>query len=160
MLKLKDFSSKENPYRPLLEVNNDVHSQLYSVVETFGDNNLFHKIKGYDRTVAEVISHTLTTHQSYFIGHLSLGKAVDDYSEPKITSVKDALGMIQKNLEETNDLICNMSQKDFTARIKTEWGQELTKEMAVWMGITQIMLHLGEVCVMAGNGGFYKGTLG
>ncbi|MDD3661967.1 MAG: DinB family protein [Candidatus Dojkabacteria bacterium] len=160
MLNIKDYSGKGYPHRSLLEVNADAHSQLHSVVESFSDENLSYKIDGYERSIGDVISHTLTTARYYFIGHLALGLSVDDYSEPKIASVKDALDLIQENLDEMSSLIEKLDAQDLASTIKTEWGQEMSKELAVWQGITQIMLHLGELCVMAGNGGFYKGTLG
>ncbi|MBN2100419.1 DinB family protein [Candidatus Dojkabacteria bacterium] len=160
MLNTPDVSSKEYPYRSLLQVNNDVHSQLYSVVESFLDQNLKHMVKEYDRNIAQVISHTLTTERYYFIGHLAEGKSIENYDEPTIKTIKQALEMIQENLDQTNSQIENLSIEDLNTTIKTEWGQEMTKELALWQGITQIMLHTGEICLMAGIGGFYKGVLG
>lgn len=148
------------PYLSLIEVNSDVHTQLYSVIETFEDKHLSFTVESYDRSIAQVIAHTLTTPKEYFIEHLVLGQDISDYSEPKIESVHQALEMTEQTLIDIERLIKNIDKDEFQKIIKTEWGQEMRKELAIWQALNHVVLHTGELTLMAGQGGFYKGTLG
>ena len=160
MLQVPDYP-KRSSQKSLHEVNIDVHSQLYSVIETLKDEHLKFKIDTYDRTIGSILSHTLSTQEHFFIGFLALGNKTEaDYKEPTVTTIKEAVKLIQDNLNSTTKLISGISAEELKKEIKTEWGQVMSKELAIWQGITQITLHTGEICVMAGIGGFYKGTLG
>jgi uncharacterized damage-inducible protein DinB len=149
------------PYKSLVTINTDAHEQLQSVIETFSDENLQVKVNNYDRSIAGIVSHTLTTEIQYFIKHLAMGNAdAANYNEPQIATVREALEMIKKNLNESNSLINSFPEEKLNEVIATEWGTKMTREVAIWQGITQIMMHLGEITLMAGQAGFYQGTLG
>ncbi|MFQ5493697.1 MAG: DinB family protein [Candidatus Dojkabacteria bacterium] len=161
MLKTITASTKNYPHKSLLEVNADVHTQVYSVIESFKDENLAFRIDHYDRTIGDILSHALMTQRHFFLGFLVMGNEEEsDYKEPKLSNIDEALDMIQKNYDITTKLIQGLSDEDLNVVIKTEWGQEMSKELAAWQGISQIMQHVGEITVIAGIGGFYEGVLG
>lgn len=149
------------PHKSLLDVNTDVHSQIYSVLESFSDNDLAYKIDSYDKSIGDILSHMLQTQYHYFLGYQVNGDSGEaDYEEPKIESIKEALDIIQENYERSSETIKGLSKETLAVKVKTSWGQEIDKELGVWLGIMQLSQHLGEITVLAGHGGFYKGTLG
>jgi uncharacterized damage-inducible protein DinB len=148
------------PYLSLQEVNTEVHMQLYSVLETFEDKHLSFTVDGYERSIAQVIAHTLTTPKEYFIEHLVLDKDISDYSEPEIESIQQALKLTEKAMNDIECIIKDIDRKELQKIIKTEWGQEMRKELAIWQALNHVVLHTGELTLMAGQGGFYQSTLG
>lgn len=148
------------PYKLLLEGNADAHSQLYSVVETFKDEHLSYKnpdVKS--RTCGEIISHTVCTQSCFFTNSLVLGKK--EKCECKVpASIDDALKMIQGNLMNMSKTWQDISVEELETEITTEWGQIMSKELALFQSIEHFMYHVGELCFLAGMGGFYQGTLG
>ena len=159
-IKIPNLKKKDYPYKLLLEGNVDVHAQLYLIVETFKDEHLSYKhpeVKS--RTIGELISHTLCTQRCYFTDSLVLEKK--EKCECKIpTNVKEALEMIQENLDQITKIWSKIPMKELEKEFKAEWGQVMTKELALFVSIEHYMYHVGEICFIAGMGGFYQGTLG
>lgn len=160
MLKTKNYKKYKYPLRLLLEGNSDAHVQLYSVVESLRDKHLKYKhadVK--NRNIGEMISHALCTQYCFYSHQLVLGRECKcAHKTPK--TIKVALDMIQKNLDDVLKLWEGMSKDELQREFKTEWGQVMSKELALFQSIEHIMYHVGEICFMAGIGGFYKGVLG
>lgn len=160
MLKTKDYKKYKYPLRLLLEGNSDAHSQLYSVVESLKDEHLGYKHpKVKNRTIGEMVSHAICTQYGFYTCSLVIGKECKcECGEPK--TVKEALELIQKNLDEITKLWKKFTKEELQKEIKTEWGQVMSKELALFQSIEHIVYHVGEICFIAGIGGFYKGVLG
>jgi hypothetical protein len=157
-MKVPTKIGKTYPLSLLIEGNIDAHSQLYEVLSSFKDKDLTYKFKD-NRTISEMISHTLCTQYCFYTHTLVLGKECKcPHSNPR--TVNKATGMIEKNLDDVTKIWSQLKEKSFKEEFKSEWGQILTKELALFQSIEHFMYHVGEICLTAGIGGFYRGTLG
>lgn len=90
-----------------------------------------------------------------------LGEAVPENLYPDLP--KTAQGAQQRIIEtyqKTIELWQNLGQEDFQKEIKTEWGQVLTGELALFQSITHTHYHVSEVCFLRSLGGFPTSVMG
>lgn len=161
-LKIPNTKGLVYPLKLLIEGNSDAHSQLYSVIGSLEDKNLTYKHPSVkNRTIAEMISHALCTQSCFYTSVLVLGNKEGCNPECRVPkSVPEALKRIQTNLNNVTRKWSKLSEVDLGKEIKTEWGQVMTEEIALFQSIEHMMYHVGEICFLAGIGGFYKGVLG
>lgn len=160
MLKIKDLAKYSYPYKLLLEGLADSHSKLYSVIESFKDKNLTYKNSAVkNRNIGEMVSHIVCAQVCFYTQKLVQGEDIKcECFVPK--TIKEALEMIQENLDRISRIWTEIDEKEFEKEVRTEWGQVMTKEVALLQSIEHTMYHVGEICFLAGMGGFYKGVLG
>lgn len=159
-IKKSDFKKYEYPYKLLLEGAADVLGQMYSVVETFKDEDLKYEnpdIK--NRTIGEMIYHSLCAQICFYTHEVLLNKKEECKCKVPET-IKEALEMIHSNLDTITKIWPQIRKDKLNEVFKTDWGQTMTKENAMLQSVTHMMYHIGEICFLAGIGGFYKGTLG
>jgi len=159
MLKLPDLSGVSDPLKLLIEGNFDTYSQLYAVIESFKDENLDFKLSPELRSIKEIMLHTICTQICFYTNELLLGKK-GECSCGDFNNVKSALEFIEGSFNKITEVWKNIDQSDLEKLIKTEWGAKMTGRIALFQSITQLMYHISEICLYAGRGGFYKGTLG
>ena len=157
-----DFSQLDQPLKLLLEGNEDTWSSMLAVVADLTVEQLAYKHPGYNqRSIAEMVNHALDTQYGFYTTNLVVGEAL-----PK-PLYKDSV----KTVEETPQRIINVYQrivrlwkslkdKDLSKEIKTEWGQVLTGELALFQSITHTHYHVSEICFLRGLGGFPTQVMG
>jgi hypothetical protein len=142
----------------LIEGNNATLGDLYSVLETFNDKNLQYKYKD-SRTIAQIIKHIACSQNCMYLDEFILGeKGKCTCQEPK--TIKQALKIVQDLKVYYAKIVKGLDKDELAKTFTTEWGQSLTKELALFQSITHTAYHISEICFLAGLGGFYKGTLG
>jgi len=159
-MKMPSIRGVKYPHSILIEGSADAHSQLYSVIESFKDTHLLYKHKDDDRTLSDIISHALCTQYCWYTQEIVLENKTKKCACKAELTIEKTLESIQKNLERTSRKWKQLSEKELQTEIKTEWGQIMSKELALFQSIEHMMYHVGEICYIAGLGAFYKGTLG
>lgn len=159
-MKIPSLKKMSYPQRLLIEGASDAHAQLYSVIESFKDADLSYKHKKDDRSIAEIVSHALCCQYCWYTRELVLEKETQPCTCRAEKSVVKTLKNIQQNQKRVAQTWKQISQKELQKEFKTEWGQVMTKELALFQSVEHMMYHVGEICYIAGLGGFYKGTLG
>lgn len=157
-----DFTKHRYPLRTLLLGNTDTWSAMLEVIEDLTPEQLIYKHPGIkQRRIAEIIDHALDTQSGFYTKHLVLGEEVPPtlYKNPPATS-KEAQRRIAETFEKIMKLWQNLTDKDFAKEIKTEWGQVLTGELALFQSITHTHYHVSEICFLRGLGGFPTSALG
>ena len=74
--------------------------------------------------------------------------------------VTDAQTRVVETFSKTVELWKGLKAEDFGRKIKTEWGQTLTGELALFQSITHTHYHVSEICFLRGLGGFPTKAMG
>ena len=159
MSKEKQCSKADTyPARILIEGNRSTINDLCGVVATFTDDNLKYKHQD-SRTIAEIIQHIICSQNCMYLNSFVLGKKTKcNCHTPK--TVKEAIKAINGLDPYFAEVVNSLESEDYQVKFKTEWGQELTKELALFQSVTHTSYHISEICFLAGLGGFYKNTMG
>jgi uncharacterized damage-inducible protein DinB len=141
-------------------VNADMLTNLRSVVESLKDEHLSYRPDNVKvRTIGELVSHILCTQECYYTNELVLEREEEcTCSSPN--TVKEALRMIDEYEKRILDVWGGISVSELMKEFDTEWGQRLSKELALFQSIEHSMHHIGQICLIASIGGFYKNVLG
>lgn len=157
-----DLSKHKYPLRLLLAGNEDTWYSMLTVIEDLKPKQLAYKHEGIkQRSIAEMINHTLDTQYGFYTKHLVLGaKMPADLYKNLPKSVKEAQKRITDTYKKIVRLWRGLTQKDLKKKIHTEWGQILTGEQALFQSITHTHYHVSEICFLRGLGGFPTTALG
>lgn len=156
-----DFNKFGYPLRLLLEGNTDTWYSLLSVIEDLTPNQLVYKHPGLEqRTIVEMINHALDTQYSFYTQNLVLGQPYQQLYLGLPQTVGEAQKRIGDTFTKTVKLWQDLKPEDFVKEIKTEWGQTLTGELALFQSITHTHYHVSEICFLRGLGGFPTKAMG
>ena len=138
--------------------NNSTLDDLVSVLKTFKDEHLSARYKG-SRTIAEILQHIHCSQNCMYLNDFIMNnKRNCECNAPK--TIKEAISNIEEMKSYFTQIIKELNETDFKKEFTTEWGQDLTKEKALFQSITHTSYHLSEICFIAGLNNFYQGTLG
>ena len=167
-----DFVNINYPLKILLLGNQDTWGSMLAVIADLTPEQLTYKASGLasfaykhpnyvQRNIAEMINHALDTQYGFYTKHLVLG---EDLPEPLYKNLAQSAVEAQLRIIETYqkvvDLWGKLTAQDFTKEIKTEWGQTLTGELALFQSITHTHYHVSEICFLRGLGGFPTQVMG
>lgn len=156
-----NFSKEKCPLKTLFLGNKDTWDSVVTVIQDLKSKQLSYKHSSYKhRTIAEMINHALDTQYSFYTNNLVLGKKYQVLKLPLPKTADAAFHNILKIYKKTVDLWRGLGNKDLTKKIKTEWGQTLTGELALFQSITHTHYHLSEICFLRGLGGFPTDVMG
>ena len=91
---------------------------------------------------------------------LVLGKKYEELKMSLPKTAKKAQKSIVEVYKRTLEIWEKLDKKDFQKEIKTEWGQVLTGELALFQSVTHTAYHLSEICFLRGLGGFPTNVMG
>ena len=156
-----DFSKYSYPLRLLLIGNEDAWNNICAAVADLTSKQLSYKHPGIkQRSIAGMVNHALDCQYGFYTKSLLLGEEykILELSLPKTVeeAVKNVVDIYKKTLEIWEKL----DKKEFQREIKTEWGQVLTGELALFQSITHTAYHLSEICFLRGLGGFPTNVMG
>jgi len=157
-----DFSTYKYPLRFLLLGNEDTWSAFLQVIEDLTPDQLAYKHQDYSqRTIAEMVNHALDTQYGFYTQHVVLGNPIPEnlYKDlPKTT--EEGIKRVVEVYKKTCNLWKGLNEDVFRKEIKTEWGQVLTGELALFQSVTHTHYHLSEICFLRGLGGFPTQVMG
>ena len=156
-----DFSKFSYPLKVLLEGNTDTWYSLLSVIEDLTPQQLVYKHPNYaQRCIAEMINHALDTQYGFYTQNLVLGQSYQPLYADLPGTVTEAQKRIAETFAKTVEVWKSLQPKDFIKEIKTEWGQTLAGELALFQSNTHTHYHVSEVCFLRGLGGFPTKVMG
>ena len=156
-----NFAKFNYPLCLLLEGNSDTWYSLLSVIKDLTPDQLAYKHSGSNlRTIAEMINHALDTQYSFYTQNLILGQPYKQLYSDLPKTVEEAQKRIGDTFTKIVELWQDLKPQDFTKEIKTEWGQTLTSELALFQSITHTHYHVSEICFLRGLGGFPTKAMG
>ncbi len=157
-----DLASVDYPLKTLLLGNEDTWGSMMAVIADLTPEQLTHKHPNYaQRSIAEMINHALDTQYGFYTKQLILGvKSPELLYENLAKTAAEAQQRIVAAYQKVVDLWGKLTAQDFTKEIKTEWGQTLTGELALFQSITHTHYHVSEICFLRGLGGFPTKAMG
>ena len=155
------FSKYDYPSKLLLIGNEDVWNNFCAVVEDLTPEQMSYKHSGIkQRSIAEIVNHALDCQNSFYTKSLVLGKKYEELKMSLPKTAKKAQKSIVEVYKRTLEIWEKLDKKDFQKEIKTEWGQVLTGELALFQSVTHTAYHLSEICFLRGLGGFPTNVMG
>ena len=156
-----NFSNINYPLRLLIMGNIDTWSSMLAIIEDLTPEQLVYKHPNYkQRCITEMTNHALDTQYSFYTQNLILGRPYKELYSNLPKTAAEAQKRIVKTFVETIKLWKGLTPDDFTKDIKTEWGQILTGELALFQSITHTHYHVSEICCLRGLGGFPTKVMG
>lgn len=157
-----DLASISYPLKTLLLGNKDTWGSMMAVIADLTPEQLAYKHPNCaQRSIAEMIDHALDTQYGFYTKHLVLGeKLPEPLSENLAKTAEEAQQRVVDTYQKVADLWGKLTEQDFIKEIKTEWGQTLTGELALFQSITHIHYHVSEICFLRGLGGFPTQVMG
>ena len=156
-----DYQKIEYPMKTLLMGNEDTWSGLLAVIEDLTDEQL--KFKSTEnpnqRSIAEIIKHVPETQYGFYTLILVLEKPGEVVFD-KPQTVEEAKKMLADAYQKTVSTWLKITKEQLERKFTTEWGQELTGELALFQSITHTHYHLSEICFLRGCGGFPTKAMG
>ncbi|MDP3994635.1 MAG: DinB family protein [bacterium] len=157
-----DLTGISYPLKTLLLGNKDTWDSMLAVITDLTSEQLTHKQPNYtQRSITEMINHALDTQYGFYTKQLVLG---EKSPKPLYENLAKTVAETQQRIVDTYQKVVNLwgklTAQDFTKEIKTEWGQTLTGELALFQSITHTHYHVSEICFLRGLGGFPTKVMG
>ena len=150
------------PLKLLLIGNEDTWNSMLSVISDLTPEQFTYKHPGIkQRSIREIISHTLSTQYYFYTEHLVLGQKLskqDPITQPK--DIAEAQKQIINTYRQVTKLWQQLKPELFTQEIKTDWGQVMTCELVLFQSITHTHYHVSEINFLRGLGGFSTQVMG
>lgn len=156
-----DYQKIDYPMKTLLMGNEDTWPSLVDVIEDLTDEQLKFKSKENpsQRSIAEIIKHVPETQYGFYTLTLVLEKPEEVvFDEPQ--TVEEAKKMLADAYQKTALTWQKISKEQLERKFATEWGQEMTGELALFQSITHTHYHVSEICFLRGCGGFSTEVMG
>lgn len=156
-----DYKKIDYPMKTLLMGNEDTWWGLLSVIEDLTDEQLKFKSKENpnQRSIAEIIKHVPETQYGFYTLKLVLEKPGEVvFDEPQ--TVEEAKKTLTNAYQKTISTWQKITKKQLERKFTTEWGQELTGELALFQSITHTHYHVSDICFLRGCGGFPTKVMG
>lgn len=160
-LKTIDYQKTEYPMKTLLMGNEDTWVSLLEVIEDLTDEQLKFKSKENpkQRSIAEIIKHIPETQYGFYTLTLVLEKPEEViFDEPQ--TVEEAKKVLSDAYQKIVSTWQKATKEQLERKFTTEWGQELTGELALFQSITHTHYHVSEICFLRGCGGFPTEVMG
>lgn len=157
-----DLTGINYPLKSLLLGNEDTWGSMIVVVADLTPDQITYKYPNYtQRCIAEMVNHALDTQYGFYTKNLILGEKLPEplYKDLAKTA-EEAQQRILDTYQKVVNLWKNLGVQDFTKEIKTEWGQILTGELALFQSITHTHYHVSEICFLRGLGRFPTKVMG
>lgn len=157
-----DLASFSYPLKTLLLGNKDTWSSMMAVIADLTPEQLVYKHPNYEqRSIVEMTNHALDTQYGFYTKQLILGeKSPKPLYENLARTAAESQQRIVDTYRKVIDLWGKLTAPDFIKEIKTEWGQTLTGELALFQSITHTYYHISEICFLRGVGGFPTKVMG
>lgn len=162
MLPKNDFSQYQYPLRTLFMGNEDTWNSMMAVISDLKPEQLAYTYPNYkQRSIAEMINHTMDSQYLFYTKHLVMGEETPNNIYPNLAkTAEEAISRIVDTYTKTTELWKKITPAMLSKEIKTEWGQVLTGEPALFQSITHTHYHVSEICFLRGLGGFPTSALG
>lgn len=157
-----DFSQISYPLKTLLLGNEDTWGSMVAIVSDLTPEQLRYAHPNINqRSIAEMVNHALDTQYGFYTRKLVL---CEDLPKPLYEGLpetaKDALQRISDTYLKVVELWKGIDQEKLSQEIKTEWGQTLTGELALFQSITHTHYHVSEIVFLRSLGGFSTSVMG